>query len=92
MKNSVVARLALDRADGLLEFESLREAISRTEIDVVEAFMPPPMGDVGVAEAKAAWPDKVIWANFPGSVFMLEPDEIGDFTVRLCRVGGSSCG
>ena len=29
--------------------------------------------------------DKVIWANFPGSVFMLEPDEIRDFTVRLLR-------
>ena len=64
---------------------SLVEAISRTEIDVVEAFTPPPMGDVSIAEAKAAWPDKVIWANFPGSVFMLEPDEIRDFTVRLLR-------
>jgi len=76
-------KIMVTHMDGRLG--SLVEAIGRTEIDVVEAFTPPPMGDLGVAEAKAAWPDKVIWANFPGSVFMLAPDEIRDFTVRLLR-------
>lgn len=43
------------------------------------------MGDLGIAEARAAWPDKVIWANFPGSVFLQDVDEIRDFTVGLLR-------
>ena len=44
------------------------------DIPIIEAFTPPPMGDLTVAEAKAAWPDKVIWVNFPGSLY-LEPAE-----------------
>jgi hypothetical protein len=82
-------KIMVTHMDGRLG--SLVEAIGRSEIGVVEAFTPPPMGDLSVAEAKAAWPDKVIWANFPGSVFLQEPDEIRDFTVRLLReamVGG----
>ena len=42
--------------------------------DIVEAFTPAPMGDVTVAEARAAWPDKALWLNFTSSVH-LEPDE-----------------
>jgi hypothetical protein len=62
---------------------SLVEAIGRTEIPVIEAFTPPPMGNVSVGEAKAAWPEKTIWANYPGSVFLREPEEVREFTVGL---------
>jgi len=64
---------------------SLAEAIGDTEIDVIEAFTPPPMGDLGVGRAKEVWPDKVVWANFPGSVFMQEKEEIRQFAVNLLR-------
>ena len=60
----------------------LRE-IARSPIDVVEAFTPPPMGDVPVSEAKVAWPGKVIWSNFPGSVFLEERQDMLDFTTQL---------
>jgi len=76
-------KIMVTHMDGRLG--SLVEAIGRTEIDVVEAFTPPPMGDLAISKAKAAWPDKVIWANFPGSVFMREVGEIRDFTLRLLR-------
>ncbi|MGQ9628819.1 MAG: uroporphyrinogen decarboxylase family protein [bacterium] len=82
-------KIMVTHMDGRLG--SLAKSIGRTEIDVVEAFTPPPMGDLSVAEAKRAWPDKVIWSNFPGSVFLEEPDEIKNFTVKLLResmVGG----
>ena len=61
------------------------EAIGRTGIPVIEAFTPPPMGNVSVPRAKAAWPEKVIWINFPGSVFLEEPAEIKRFTIELLR-------
>lgn len=53
----------------------LAENIARTRFDVVEAFTPPPMGEMTVAEARAAWPDKVLSLNFPGNLFR-EPAEV----------------
>lgn len=61
----------------------LRDEIARSPIDVVEAFTPPPMGDIPVSEAKAAWPGKVIWSNFPGSVFLEEYMGVRRFTADL---------
>ena len=50
---------------------------------MLPAFTPPPMGDISVSEAKAAWPDKVIWSNFPGCVFLRDRDSIYRFTLDL---------
>ena len=63
-------KIVVSHFDGRLA--SLVEPLSRTRLPVIEAFTPPPMGNLSVAQAKAAWPDKVVWINFPGSVF-LEP-------------------
>jgi hypothetical protein len=38
----------------------LRDCIAATKLDVIEAFTPPPMGDMTVAEGRQAWPDKVL--------------------------------
>jgi len=61
----------------------LRDELARSPIDVVEAFTPPPMGDISVSEAKAAWPGKVIWSNFPGSIFLEDYAGVRDFTAAL---------
>ena len=36
----------------------------------IEAFTPAPDTDLTMAEAPAAWPDKVLWINFPSSVHL----------------------
>ena len=65
----------------------LLRGLAQTDLPVIEAFTPPPMGDLGVAEAKAAWPDKVVWVNFPGNLF-LEPEEmIYEYALNLLREG-----
>ena len=51
----------------------LSEAIAGADLDYIEAFTPAPDSDMTLAEARAAWPDKVIWLNFPSSVH-LRPD------------------
>ncbi|MGQ9555745.1 MAG: hypothetical protein ACUVWR_16725, partial [Anaerolineae bacterium] len=56
-------------------------------LPVIEAFTPPPMGDVSVAEAKAAWPDKVVWVNFPGSYFLEPAEVIEEYTMGLLEEG-----
>ena len=57
-----------DHMDGKLK--SLKNLIAETALDVVEAFTPPPMGDLTLAEARAAWKDKIISLNFPESVIL----------------------
>jgi len=70
--------------DGRLK--CLRDLIPKTEIDVIEAFTPPPMGDLPLAEARAMWGEKyVIWMNFPGSVFMLGGEAVRKRTMELLR-------
>jgi hypothetical protein len=51
----------------------LAKAIAGTELDYIEAFTPSPTTDMTLAEARAAWPNKVIWLNFPCSIH-LSPD------------------
>jgi len=70
--------------DGRLK--CLRDLIPKTEIDVVEAFTPPPMGDLPLAEARATWGEKyAIWMNFPGSVFMLGEKAVRKRALELLR-------
>lgn len=67
--------------DGRLKV--LTELIGRTEIDIVEAFHPPPMGDLPLGEALARWPDKAIWVGFPGSVYVLGPPATREYALAL---------
>ncbi len=54
----------------------LRQAIGGCALDFVEGFTPPPLGDLDIEEARAAWPDKVIWLNLPGSLFLADGREV----------------
>jgi len=67
--------------DGRLN--SLKHLIAETEIDLVEAFHPPPMGDLSVSEALVEWPDKAVWVGFPGSVYAMGPEETRRYTSDL---------
>jgi hypothetical protein len=55
--------------------------IADTAIDVIEAFTPPPMGEMTVTEARQAWPDKVLSLNVPENLFG-QPAEIIERYVR----------
>jgi len=52
----------------------LSTAIAGTDLDYIEAFTPAPDTDMTLAQARQAWPDKVLWMNFPSSIHM-QPDE-----------------
>jgi hypothetical protein len=70
--------------DGTLAL--LAGLIKDTKIDIIEAFTPPPMGDINVAEAMKTWGDKVIWINFPGT--LLAPadfETIEKYTIDMIR-------
>ena len=68
---------------------SLKDLIARSPIDVVEAFHPIPMGDLPLAEALAAWPDKAIWLGFPGAIYALGSVATREHALDLLREAGS---
>lgn len=70
--------------DGLLK--RLKDHIKELNIDIVEAFTQPPMGDLTLKEAKDTWRDKfIIWVNFPETLFHHGAPVIKDYTVQLLR-------
>lgn len=70
-----------DHMDGKLK--CLKDLISKTDIDAIEAFTPPPMGDLPLADAIAMWKDKVISLNFPEAVFLNGPKATKEFTLKI---------
>ena len=69
--------------DGNLQL--LREAIARSGIDFIEAFTPSPMFDLSVAEAREAWPDKVLWINYTSCFHVAGTEAIRAHTLELLR-------
>jgi hypothetical protein len=76
--------------DGRLQ--SLVPLIAESQFDIVEAITPPPMGDVSLAEARQAWPDKALWINFTSSMHIEPPEAIAEHTRELLTQVGSKRG
>jgi hypothetical protein len=74
-------KLVAFHMDGRLNV--LKDLIARTPIDIIEAFHPPPMGDLPLNEALRAWTDKVIWVGFPGAIYSLGTEAVKDYMLDL---------
>lgn len=61
----------------------LAHAIGQTDLDYIEAFTPAPDTDMTLGEARQAWPNKVIWLNFPSSMHLQPDDVVEHKTVAL---------
>lgn len=61
-------------------------------LDFIEAFTPPPDCNVRVDEARAAWPGKTLWINFPSSVHLQPEAEIREMTFEILRQAGDRRG
>jgi hypothetical protein len=68
-------------ANNLLIMDVVRES----HLDFVEAFTPPPDCNVSVADARAAWPGKRLWINFPSSVHLQSEETIRQATLEIVR-------
>jgi len=60
-----------------------KHLIAESGLDYIEAFTPSPDTDMNLGEAREAWPDKVLWLNFPSSVHLRPDREIEQFTVAM---------
>ena len=61
----------------------IARAIGDTNLDYIEAFTPAPDTDMTLSEAREAWPNKVLWLNFPSSAHLRPYPEIEEITVHL---------
>ncbi len=61
------------------------DVVARSGLDYVEAFTPAPDTDMSLADARAAWPGKVLWINFPSSAHLSPLPAIEETTRRLLR-------
>jgi len=64
--------------------------VAESGLDYVEAFTPAPDTDMSLADALAAWPDKVLWINFPSSIHVASVERIEEVTRDLIRQAGDT--
>jgi hypothetical protein len=82
-------KLLVVHMDGRLR--ALRSAIARSPIDAIESFSLPVVGgNLEIAEARAAWPGKVILPNFPSPLATRDVQTIRDFVEKLVGDLGSN--
>ena len=68
---------------------SCRAQIARAPIDLIESLTPPPEGDQTLAEARAAWPDKLFWSNLNVGCYELPPKELKELVLQRVAEGSS---
>jgi hypothetical protein len=61
------------------------EEVGTSPLDWIEAFTPSPDTDMSLAEARAAWPGKTLFINFPSSVHLADEEVIRETTKQLVR-------
>lgn len=81
---------AISHMDGRLR--SLKDLIGMTELDAIEAFTPPPTGNLPLPEARSAWPGKALWLNFPQAIFFREREGIAEYTLEMLEDMGDGSG
>jgi len=60
--------------------------LKRTGVDMMDAFTPPPVGDLSVADARAAWGEEMlIWVHVPETIFLYGADETRAYILDLLQ-------
>jgi hypothetical protein len=63
------------------------DLVAQSGLDYVEAFTPAPDTDMTLAEALDAWPDKVLWINFPSSLHLASLERIKQAAREFVELG-----
>ena len=66
------------------------DALAASSLDYLEAFTPAPDTDMTLAEALQAWPDKVLWINFPSSMHLSSIENIKRTTREIIQVASGA--
>jgi hypothetical protein len=58
------------------QLSACKKLIAQAPIDLIESLTPMPEGDMSLAEARLAWPDKLFWSNVNVALYYLPPEEL----------------
>ena len=61
----------------------IADLVAQTPLDYIEAFTPAPDTDMSLADARAAWPGKVLWLNYPSSLHLDTDEQVETATFAL---------
>jgi hypothetical protein len=61
---------------------SCKEVVGTAPIDLIESFTPPPEGDMSLAEARATWPEKLLWSNINVACYELPPPVLKELVLE----------
>jgi hypothetical protein len=68
--------------------KAYEDLLLETGLDMVDAFTPSPVGDLSVAEARAAWGNRiVISVSLPETIFWSDPEASAQYTRDLIQQG-----
>ncbi|PTX94379.1 hypothetical protein [Opitutus sp. ER46] len=59
-----------------------RDLIAQAPIDLIESLTPPPEGDLTLAEARAAWPNKLFWSNINVGCYELPEAQLRELVLK----------
>lgn len=76
-------KLLASHFDGRLNV--LKHLIAKCPQKIIEAFHPPPMGDLPLSEALNLWKDKILLVGFPGSVYALGTESVKKYMLNLLK-------
>lgn len=74
--------------DGFLR--PLRQVIAESKVGGMDSFTPTPDCDMTIAEAVASWLNKILWVNFPSSVFLQSEEKIREKMEEILNCAGHS--
>jgi len=66
---------------------SCKELIARAPIDLIESLTEPNEGDQTLDQARAAWPNKLLWCNIRVGDYQLPPDQLRAQVQDMVRRG-----
>ena len=66
----------------------IADEIASLDFDGLDSLTPPPEGDLSIAEARAAWPNKFLWINVPVGWYAEERQALAERIRGLVRDAG----
>ncbi|HEY5586384.1 MAG TPA: hypothetical protein VIK78_18070 [Ruminiclostridium sp.] len=73
-----------------INLEGFKHLLPEMGFDMIEAFTPPPVGNLSLSDARKVWGNEVIiMINFPETVFFEGYDYVKQFTLDLLRSDSS---
>jgi len=72
--------------DATKSMKGYKDLIAEIGFKVVEAYTPPPVGELTLAEVRHAWgKDTIIWLNFPETIFYSGYEATKQYAIDLLR-------